>query len=55
MFITFRTGADTNINPGRLTALAGGNDLITVIEHDLLGFGSFVILFHIIFHDNILQ
>ena len=55
MFITFRAGLITYINPDRQTALTGGNDLVAVIEHDLLSFRSLVIFLCIIFHDNILQ
>ena len=55
MFITFRAGTRTNIDPDTLTPLAGGNDLIAVVKHDLLGFRGLVSLFYIVFHHNTLQ
>ena len=55
MFITFRAGINTYINPSRQTALTGGNNLVAVIEHDLLSFRSLVILLYIVFHNNTLQ
>lgn len=35
--------------------LAGGNDLIAVVEHHLLRYGSLVSSFLVVFHNNILQ
>ena len=55
MFITLRAGINTYINPSRQTALTGGNNLVAVIEHDLLGFRGLVSLFYIVFHHNNLQ
>lgn len=55
MLITFRAGINTYINPSRQTALAGRNNLVAVVEHDLLGLGGLVVLLYIVFHDNILQ
>ena len=55
MFITFRAGIHTNIDPPRLTTLTGGNDLIAVVKHDLLSFRGLVSLFYIVFHNNTLH
>ena len=55
MFIPFRAGIITNIDPGTKTSLTGGNDLIAVVKHDLLGFRGLVSLFYIVFHHNNIQ
>ena len=55
MLITLRAGICTDVDPDIRTSLAGRNNLITVVEHDLLGFGGLVILLYIVFHNNTLQ
>lgn len=55
MSITIRTGKRPNIDPDIMTSLAGGNDLIAVIKHDLLSFRGLVSLFYIVFHNNTLH
>lgn len=55
MFITMRAGIITDVDPDIVTILAGRNNLITVVEHDLLGFRGLVILLYIVFYSNNLQ
>lgn len=55
MLITLHAGRFTDVDPGTHTTLAGRNNLITVVEHNLLGFRGLVILLYIVFHSNTLQ
>lgn len=55
MLITLLAGRYTDVDPDIPTSLAGRNNLITVVEHDLLSFRGLVILLYIVFHSNTLQ